>query len=532
MIVGIKAIRTKTQNQIVVWPNSSTEEKNFFFENEEYVFEIEAPSHSGELTLFIDDVEVLALRPSQEGNSRWLWTSDFFAGSIDFEIFVGKRRVFSRKIILSPSKHKLTYSEFELMLTQILNESETLFALGQTKITMSSGREYSTPITKLEFLRSNFAQLQKTIGSILENPVTVLRSDPDYVRPEKYRGSIDPNRIPIAFGTYGAVEHVSGFLPAQLPIDVKSDQLDIYEHQCIKHCLHVWSSWLRQIARSIRSSSNLTEPTASKWAKRAFELSFKLDEICSNDFFSKISEFRGTGIVPTNIFTSVPQYRSFFDLQRKLNLGVGKSLGDFLNVPISKTYQLYEVWCFFRIISAFRLKGYDVEDVAVRKNSSELVSSSVLFEVRFTNFSLVFQKRFDEYWKAEDGVGSFSRVMIPDISLSFESNGSPHPSSIVFDAKYRVETALNDAISSAHMYRDAIVSESEGEVNRRVVGSYLLTPQVQKSHRSEWKTETAPQRFFHPSFLDTFKFGVLSFHPTMRLEDVADNLEKLVLEQS
>lgn len=533
MIDLISVSNRKTHEKIEIWPKASKTNEDFFFENQEYIFEIASQNSNLDLELLIDDTEVLALKATKNGYNRWLWCPDFFAGSIELEVHSGGRRIFAKKLILSPSKAKLTYSDFELMLAQILTETSSLFSLGQTKVSIEAGRSYSTPITKLEYLRNNFDALSRTLSAIIECPVTTLRADVEYISPEKYTGSVDGSRVSQAFGLFGAVEFSGGYIPARLPIDRKSHQTNIYEHQCIKKCLLIWSSWLRQIGRSIKSSNNINSGVANKWAKRAFELSYRLDRILSEGFFDNVGELQDVGIQPTNIFTTVPHYRKFFDLQRKLNLGIGKSLGDFLEMPISKTYQLYELWCFFRIISALKLSGNMVQKVGLRKANTDLGESNILFEVQFDGFLLSFQKRFDEYWKSDDGLGSFSRTMIPDISIKIDESAASVTQVIVFDAKYRVDLALNDAISSAHMYQDAIVSESvvngsAGSVDRRVIGSYLLTPAVPDGFCNAWKDEPAPRRFFHPSFVDAFKFGVLSLHPRMPLERVASTMAEIV----
>ena len=411
-----------------------------------------------------------------------------------------------------------------------MSETASIFALGQTKISIEEGDSYSNPITKLEYLRSNFAALLTTLDEIVARPSTILRGEQEYERIEKYRGEIDPLRISEAFGLFGAIQHSGRFLPSRVPVNRKYHQLDIYEHRVIKHCLVTWSAWLRQISRSIISGSRLSPEVALKWSKRAVKISFQLDQILAQDFFTNVGHLHDFRVNATSIFTTSPHYRRFFDLQRRLNTGIGDKLGDYLDMPISKTYQLYEIWCYFRIISALKLVGYEVKKGKIKKGPDAGGGAGMLVEIEFSDFILSFQRRYDEYWRADDGIGSFSRTMIPDISLRSYNSKPSQESVIVFDAKYRVETALNEAISSAHMYRDAIVSELDDTLSRRVVGSYLLTPSVQNDLSNKWETDAAPQRFFHPSFVDKFKFGVFSLNPRMSLKTLAGTLEKLVAE--
>ncbi|TOP68824.1 hypothetical protein, partial [Vibrio parahaemolyticus] len=204
--------------------------------------------------------------------------------------------------------------------------------------------------------------------------------------------------------------------PTKLPVTVSHSELDIYEHRCIKHCLNVWSVWLLFIGRKIkrRSERSKDNKTLLKWAQRAFKLSASIEELLRKDFFNNVSDLGSLLIQPTNIFTSIPQYRKFFDLQRKVNMGIGKSFGDFLNMPLAKTHKLYEIWCYYRLISACRILGYAPTSYSIRKNSTPLAKTNVIVEVGFDTFSLHFQKSYDEYWKASDDIGSYSRTMIPD----------------------------------------------------------------------------------------------------------------------
>jgi hypothetical protein len=524
--VAVSDRRTRTGTEL--WPSPSGSSEEFFVENGEYVFEVSVEGQDQDLDLFVDDSKILALKSSKDGKYRWLWSPGFIAGSIDLELCLGRRRVFAKRLVISPSKNKLTLSDFELMLTQILSETSSLFALGQTKVSVEAGKDYSTPITKLEFLRANFELLSKCISRIIEEPVSELRSEVEYILPQHYTGSIEGSQVSQAFGQFGAVEYDRQYLPARLPVARTAHHANLYENQCVKTCLGIWSSWLRQVGRSIQSSSNLNEEVASKWSRRAFELGYKLDRMLSNSFFDNVKELPDLMVQPTHIFTSIPHYRKFFDIQRKLNLGIGKSLGDFLGIPISKTYQLYELWCFFRIISALRHSGNKVVQTRVRAAGTDHEGSSILFEVQFEMFLLNFQKRFDEFWQSDDGIGTFSRTMIPDISVKCDTAHGSRAPVIAFDAKYRVDSALNDAISSAHMYRDAIVSEKASSIQRQVVGSYLLTPAIFQHPVKSWKDEPVPRRFFHPSFVGSFKFGIISLHPKMTLDQVSQTLGGIV----
>ena len=77
-------------------------------------------------------------------------------------------------------------------------------------------------------------------------------------------------------------------------------------------------------------------------------------------------------------------------------------------------------------------------------------------------WKLCFQNQYREFWIEPEGRGSFSRIMIPDVVAAHASPaGDGSARLIVLDAKYRIDQGLNDALSSIHAYRDALVREAK-----------------------------------------------------------------------
>ena len=75
---------------------------------------------------------------------------------------------------------------------------------------------------------------------------------------------------------------------------------------------------------------------------------------------------------------------------------------------------------------------------------------------------------------------------------------------IVLDAKYRIDEGLNDALSSIHTYRDALVQEADTGVTKGVVtATYLLTPHVPVLE-SDYRTTPMPGRLLHPPIAQGF----------------------------
>lgn len=146
--------------------------------------------------------------------------------------------------------------------------------------------------------------------------------------------------------------------------------------------------------------------------------------------------------------------------------------------------------------------------------------------LKFGEFTLLFQPLYREVWRIKGPkVGSFSRPMQPDVALSVHAGVDSEPRPVVvLDAKYRVEDGLNDAVSSIHTYRDALVEqlsdadESAPGHRRTVQAAFLLTPQIRVENDTHWREDDPPMVFFREAYRETFHFGAVSMRPGMSVE--------------
>jgi hypothetical protein len=99
---------------------------------------------------------------------------------------------------------------------------------------------------------------------------------------------------------------------------------------------------------------------------------------------------------------------------------------------------------------------------------------------------------------------------------------------IVLDAKYRIDQGLNEALSSIHAYRDALVREAaSGKLEGIVSAAYLLSPFV-PDLAPGYRATDLPSRLFHPEYRTGFRFGAVTFRPGMKTTDVAAGLRAIV----
>lgn len=118
--------------------------------------------------------------------------------------------------------------------------------------------------------------------------------------------------------------------------------------------------------------------------------------------------------------------------------------------------------------------------------------------------------------------------MIPDVVLVGKGFGSAERRVIILDAKYRINNGLNDALSSIHTYRDALVRELEsGDIDGVVTAAYLLTPYI-PILESDFRKTPIPGRLFHPQYREKFRFGAVTMRPGMNAQELRDCLKSII----
>jgi predicted component of viral defense system (DUF524 family) len=236
----------------------------------------------------------------------------------------------------------------------------------------------------------------------------------------------------------------------------------------------------------------------------------------------------------SSLFRNDPTYRQFYRLGQDMNLGIAAVFGDFLDMPLARTFELYELWCFLRLVRAgveeFGPAGVAVDDLFISDAAGGLtVAAGAVTVPAGGGWKLCFQKKYREFWIEPDRRGSFSRIMEPDV-VAMREPGEAHEAArlIILDAKYRINEGLNDALSSIHTYRDALVREVQGgTVEAIVCAAYLLTPFVPEIG-ADYRATPLPGRLFHPEYRTSFKFGAVTLRPGMKMAELVAALRIIV----
>lgn len=537
----------KTAQSWQVWPKAEVVPPGAVHELGNYLFELYGADGASAAELLIDDQKLEPLRTKESTSARWRWTPGFHAGSVEAEVRLPGRGPQRFQIVTDPDLRKLTRDHFDAMVREILEDTFALFSASGFRKAVARGTGARPPaIARLEFLRSRIVELEQVVAAIIRNPRRRLTAEEvslPYHRaihatgPEIIR-SLRGGRVLKEQGTASRLPApLRGFLPASIRTGLKRNSLDIPEHREIGACLRAWAAWLTsaadQLARKNASDQELAQ-NIETWVRRCRGLARRIGALANAPAF-ETADASAPGLHLSAIFRNDPAYRAFFRLWQDMNRGIAAVFGDFLDMPLARTWELYELWCFLRLVRAgvavFGGAGVSVKDLFIHDAAGGLTIAAGAVAVEVGNgWKLCFQKRYREFWVEADGRGTFSREMTPDIVAASDATTSQPGRLIVLDAKYRIEDGLNDALSSIHTYRDALVEEKgTAGTNGFVSAAYLLTPHVAEGGTAaSYRAVAMPARLFRPDYRSSFRFGAVTLRPGLSLVELGSVLRTIV----
>lgn len=530
-----------------VWPDPEPVAPGEVSETGNYLFELRDSPDAATADLLIDDVPLEALRAPAPDVARWRWSPGFHAGTIEAELRLSGQAPRRFEVLTDPDRRKLTRDDFDAMVREILEDTFALFSLGSFRKAVARGSGTRPPaIARLEFLRSRIDALEDTIADILRNPRRRLAAEETvlpYHRATRATGpeilrSLRSGRVAAEQGTPSRLPAaLKGFLPEQIKVRLRQSSLDLPEHRQMGACLRSWAAWLAAVGelleRQLPDGETGQRREAATWATRCWQLGRRVSRLAGTAPFAEAGG-APPRLVLSSIFRNDQAYRRFYQLWRDMNLGIAAVFGDFLNLPLARTFELYELWCFLRLVRAgaetFGPENLDTSDLFLSDAAGgvTLAAGAVTVAVG-SGWKLCFQKQYREFWAESDRCGSYSRIMFPDV-IAAQTPVVPGEAGrlIVLDAKYRINNGLNDALSSIHTYRDALVREAEtGEVEGIVTAAYLLTPHSPVL-RHGYRDTPMPGRLFHPDYRASFRFGAVTLRPGMTTTEIASALRIIV----
>ncbi len=530
-----------------IWPLPDAIPPGAVREGNSYLFELRDSDDALAADLLIDDEPLEALRSRDPRKARWRWQPGFHAGVVEAVLHVPGTRPRRVDITTDADLRKLTRDDFDGMVREVLEDTFALFSLSAFRkgIARQPGNRLP-PLARLEFLRSRSEAIVAAVEAIACSPRHYLRAGdmtvpahratrvtgPEIIK--SFRSgvirteSVRPSRLPAA---------LKGRFPARVTLRQRRNSVDIPEHRQIKACLQSWAGSLSGIADLLTGSGASADTeivtTAGTWAVRARRIARQLNDVAGAGFMLNVSG--GPALLRMSpLFRHDPVYQRFYRLWQDMNLGLAALFGDFLQMPLARTYELYELWCFLRLLRAaveeYGSTGVDLSNLFVSELGGGVTIAAGAITVPIGGDRVLsFQRQYREYWVEDSREGSFSRTMVPDVVMAGTDLGSPERRVIVLDAKYRINDGLNEALSSIHTYRDALVKEvASGRAEGIVTAAYLLTPHMPSGLQTDFKATPVPGRLFHPEYRERFRFGAVTLRPGMSGPEIRGCLRSIV----
>lgn len=495
--------------------------------------------------LAIDEVPLERVAASLS-EARWTWDPGFNAGLALLQLtgLPGGALVF--ELLTDPARAKLTRAQFDRMVGDILEDSLALIALAGLRVGVSRGDSEVLDLARFEFLRSCLDRIEAAVREIDAAPWMRLARTPERL-PLGRSGGATPRELaraaregvklasvgtaPLAPAVRALADRLGGRLPREVARELARPDHRRREHADMLAALRRWRGFLVRVRRGLEAVERRAPAHARATIMRRHcgRMIVRLRRLEALPLFEGVEPTRGP-FAPSHLFRRVAPYQRFYRAWRDFMTGIGDLHGDFLKLPLARTFELYELWCFLRLVRAAALDGAPTADwraaFAERPDASGLVVSLRARPFRFRKFTLVFQPEYREVWRTGAGrVGSFSRTMIPDLALELGDDAARPV--VVLDAKYRVEVAIDEAIASIHMYRDALVEDATGGYRRTVEAAFVLTPHVPGEEPADWRTDAPPEVFFRDGYRQTFRFGAVTLRPGVSLEQCRDLLQEI-----
>jgi predicted component of viral defense system (DUF524 family) len=393
---------------------------------------------------------------------------------------------------------------------------DDLASLARNLVLAINARTYATasPISQKKptvaewcaLLKGYFASYKRLAESIIALPYTVLQRHVEFKPIDKVR-RLDRSKLRNLLRRQtrnpSGVSRAGKMLPSKLPELNRRTIYDTSENRHVKYLLRQTSFRLQQIVGVEESGDEDSDKTAEQKFFEAFRPIAKVmlrdvERLLQNSFLKEI-ESSPAPASGTQVLQKHPTYSAFGRAARTLNGGLSAT-GGILKIGLKNIAELYEYWCFFKLVELLRTRFELVQQSIVKiKHTGVVVTlqKGKQAAVRFSGpqgkwIDLIYNRKFSNLPTLPQK---------PDNVMQLTDGRAFH----ILDAKYRIETDLKyceqfggvgpttEDINTMHRYRDAIVLPVElggGGFERGVVkDAVVLFPW----HREE---DFVDHRFF------------------------------------
>lgn len=533
------SVRAKGDNRLFpLFPDSGVP-NGFFAENSNYELVLDADIPEPEkwhLQVVCNDVPLEHLARSNE--HFFPLEIDYYAGELRLMVRRNGRLLSHADLIVDPNKAKLTRDQYATMLRDIAADTLALYRLSQTKVPART-RWAATRlnIATLELIRLHFERLEACIRRVARSPIRRLVREDHRVPVMKAR-RVDARAIRRAVAGRGlrpATPEEKSILPDTVErlenhwfdmITTRSAQEtdNTYENRVLRGFLVWLDTRMRRFLSSLASvgDDEYPEPVRLAWIDRLRDYRARLTHLLRLPIFADLPPELG-GSRPTAVFRSHPDYAASFRIMRAIKAGVDCREGSSVSLPIDRTYRLYEIWCYVRLLRAlseeFPAFALTVSELLKEQPDTDRLGVRLLqgagVSVKLGDRAqLIYQREYNPAGHRAGRAGTLVVPARPDLVIEGLPAPTDEPASldavIVIDPKYRVGPSLYEAVRALHIYRDAIIG---ADGRRLVMAAVLLSPYDLGPQPPVWSDAPLPDRMFFSGFRDAYRLGAVSARP-------------------
>ncbi|OOM78809.1 DUF2357 domain-containing protein [Clostridium sp. BL-8] len=478
-------------------------------------------------------IEEESLSAYLSNNERYgEFTLPFHTGNIIFQLLDAdnpKQQLYLGKSFVYSDERKLSQKDFEKMIEDINEIANVCFGYTGLKYNFSiKSRSQDNYEPLWSYIEEHFSDLQLLFRSIENAPKKQLKPQEQFIKIHKVRKVNNQTNNWI-----DKYEDKYGKEPRYVRTSKATENYNTFENRIIKFQLIKLKALLNVFARWFTNKKSDNEQEKLSYSNKA-KLADKYGDLVSywlkNTFLFEVTSEH---IVPriTQVFRKDPLYRKwwlwFDELYKNEKYNVNTEGRE---IPLTKTYDLYEIWTFMKILKVFEQNGLinDTSSLYIVKREGiffNLARNKDCVVELNNGWKLTYQKTFR--WDTTP-YKSFTQKMIPDIVLDTGEK------MIVLDAKYRVQGNLGNALSELHKYRDGIV---EKRSNKRIVReAYILAPRTNSQRKyndgsNEINEEQEGINFkeiFSEVYRKEYKMGAFEFMPFGNLYEFENWLDDFI----
>ncbi len=446
-------------------------------------------------------------------------------GYSTFEIYDGEKQLLEVTIEVFPSK--LNYKEdYNRLLKEVNDEIYNLAYHFVKKTYVGAVSKVEEKPSLAEFYRliqAHFQDFLHALKRIETQPHHELKTVHEHVRGDQLRRVDSRGRSYLRKRPHLLQEVPKGieiagksYMPSKGLGMKKVLSYDTHENRFVKWMMNRLINKLDELRKKVADPGWRKAEVDETLLGQVDGMKKELERKLRSAFWREVGELDRS--VMSLVLQMAPGYRESYKIFLILSRGLALE-GRIYQMSVKDVALLYEYWTFLKLGQMLSKKYIPVKQDIIKVDRDGLFVNLVKDKSARREFKhpLTNEKIILEFQMKDRNLPTVTQM--PDTVLKIEKKGKGHHYHYIFDAKYRVDFAvegsyyegkyktpgpLEDDINTMHRYRDALVVQEEGPYERYAFGAYVLFPWFDE--------ETYEQHDFYKS-INKVNIGALPFLP-------------------